>query len=65
VAAGRTSARSGLPPEQVLERIKAQMSNEERVRRSHVVIDTDCDLDGTRRQTLERWAELRERLAAR
>lgn len=65
VAAERTAARSGLPPEQVLERIKAQMSNEERVRRSHVVIDTDCDLDGTRRQTLERWAELRERLAAR
>ncbi len=65
VAAGRTSARSGLPPEQVLERIKAQMSNEERIRRAHVVIDTDCDLDGTRRQTLERWAELRERLAAR
>jgi dephospho-CoA kinase len=65
VAAGRTSARSGLPPEQVLERIKAQMSNEERARRSHVVIDTDCDLDGTRRQTLERWAELRDRLAAR
>ncbi len=65
VAAERTAARSGLPPEQVLKRIKAQMSNEERIRRAHVVIDTDGDIEGTRRQALERWVELQQRRAAR
>ncbi len=65
VAAERTAARSGLPPEQVLGRIKAQMSNEERIRRADVVIDTDCDLEGTNGRTLERWTELQKRLAAR
>ncbi len=61
-AAQRAAERSSLPVAQVLERVKAQMSNEERVRRSQVVIDTDCGLDGTRRQTLEEWDKLRKRL---
>jgi dephospho-CoA kinase len=64
VAAKRTSERSGLPQEQVLERIRAQMSNEERSRRADVIIDTDCDIEDTRRQAAERWQELQKRRQA-
>jgi dephospho-CoA kinase len=62
VAAGRTAERSGISVEEALARIAAQMSNEERVRRSDVIIDTDCDLEGTRRQTESEWERLQERL---
>ena len=62
IAARRTSERSGLPEEQVLERIKSQMSNDERTRDARVVIDTDCDLDGTTQQALDAWAKLTARL---
>ena len=62
IAARRTSERSGLPEDQVLERIKSQMSNEDRTRNAHVVIDTDCDLDGTRQQALDAWAKLTAKL---
>ena len=62
IAARRTSERSGLPEEQVLERIKSQMSNDERTRDARIVIDTDCDLDGTTQQALDAWAKLTARL---
>ena len=61
IAARRASQRSGLPEDQVLERINSQMSNEERTRNARVVIDTDCDLEGTRRQALDAWAKLTAR----
>jgi dephospho-CoA kinase len=64
-AARRASERSGIPVEQVLERIqKAQMASEERIRRSDVVIDTSGTLEDTRRRTLEAWDKLRRRLSA-
>lgn len=63
VAARRAAERSGLPLEHVLERIRAQMSDEERIRRSRVVIDTSGELEDTRRQTVEEWRKLQERLA--
>jgi dephospho-CoA kinase len=64
-AAQRTSERSGIPVEQVLERIqKAQMASDERIRRSDVVIDTSGTMVDTRRRTLDAWADLRKRLAA-
>ena len=62
IAAKRTSERSGLPEEQVLERIKSQMSNEERTRNALVVIDTDCDIEGTTQQALDAWEKLTARL---
>jgi dephospho-CoA kinase len=63
-AARRASARSGIPVEQVLERIqKAQMASDERIRRSDVVIDTSGTLDDTRRRTVEEWEKLRRRLS--
>ncbi len=62
IAAKRTSERGGLSEDQVLERIKSQMSNEERTQNSHVVIDTDGDLEGTKQQALDAWATLTARL---
>jgi len=63
-AARRTSERSGIPVEQVLERIqKAQMASDERVRRSNVIIETSGTLDDTRQRTLEAWGEMRRRIA--
>ncbi len=65
-AAQRAAERSGIPVEQVLERIqKAQMASDERIRRSDVMIDTSGTLKETRRRTLEAWRELQSRLAAR
>ena len=62
VAAERTAERSGLNVEEVLSRIRAQMSNEERIARSQVLIDTDCSLEQTRKQVDEEWERLMERL---
>jgi len=65
-AALRTAERSGIPVEQVLERIqKVQMASDERVRRADIVIDTSGTLDDTRRRTLEAWEDLERRLASR
>lgn len=64
-AAARASERSGIPVEQVLERVqKAQMASEERIKRSDVVIDTSGTLDDTRRRVLEAWADLGRRIPA-
>ncbi len=62
VAARRTAERSGLSVEEALSRIRAQMSNEERIGRSQVVIDTDCPLERTRMQVDEEWERLVKRL---
>jgi dephospho-CoA kinase len=65
-AAQRASERSGIPVEQVLERIqKAQMASDERIRRSDVVIDTSGTLEDTRRRTIEAWTGLERRRAVR
>ena len=65
VAAARTAERSGISVEEALSRIRAQMSNEERIARSQVVIDTDCALGRTLEQVSEEWERLQERLPAR
>lgn len=61
-AAERAAARGGLDPKQVLERIKSQMSNAERVSRSDVVISTAGDLTDTTSRVEQAWTELQERL---
>ena len=63
VAARRTAERSGISVEEALSRIRTQMSSEERIARSQVVIDTDCALAQTEKQVGEEWERLRERLA--
>ena len=62
VAAARTAERSGITVEEALSRIRAQMSNEERIARSQVVIDTDCALGRTQKQVSEEWERLPARL---
>lgn len=63
-AAHRASDRSGIPVEQVLERIqKAQMASDERIRRSDIVIHTAGSLEDTRKRTLEAWEDLGSRVA--
>jgi len=65
VAAQRAAERSGLSVEEALSRIRSQMSNEERIGHSQVVIDTDCPLERTRKQVSQEWERLMERLPAR
>jgi dephospho-CoA kinase len=61
-AAQRTSERSNIPVEQVLDRIqKAQMANDERIRRADVIIDTSGTLEDTRYRTLDAWEALKQR----
>jgi dephospho-CoA kinase len=62
IVARRVSERSGLAPEQVMERIRAQMSNEDRIKRANKVIDTSGDMQSTRDQTLKVWQELQTRM---
>jgi dephospho-CoA kinase len=62
-AAHRVAERSRLPLEQVLERIRSQMTNEERTKRADIVIDTSGDMESTRRQAAEQWADLKRRLS--
>jgi len=65
VAAERAAQRSGIPVEQVLERIqKAQMNDAERVARSDVQINTDCTIGETREQVEGEWQRLQSRLTA-
>jgi dephospho-CoA kinase len=64
IAAARVAERSGLAKEQVMERIRSQMSNEDRVTRANVVIETGGDMASTETQTLENWQKVRQRLAS-
>lgn len=61
-AAQRTADRSGLDPDQVLARIRSQMTNDERIRRADVAISTEGSLDDTARRTDEEWGRLLDRL---
>lgn len=61
-AAQRAAERSGLEPQQVLERIKSQMSNEERIERSDIAISTEGEISDTARRTEQEWLKLQERL---
>jgi dephospho-CoA kinase len=45
-----------------MERIRAQMSNGDRIKRANAVIDTSGDMESTREQALKLWQELQVRL---
>ncbi len=64
IAAARVAERSGLAKEQVMERIRSQMTNEERRKHAHVVIDTSGNMAGTEKQTIDNWKKARARLAS-
>lgn len=65
VAAERAAERSKISVGQALDRVKAQMGDEERIRRSHVTIGTDCPLEAMRGQIDDEWGRLQRRLASR
>lgn len=64
IAAARVAERSGLAKEQVMERIRSQMPNEDRIKRANVVIDTSGDMASTEKQALDHWKQVSERLAS-
>jgi dephospho-CoA kinase len=64
IAARRVAERSNLTTEEAIERIKSQMSNEERTSRADIVIDTSGDMDSTIANTREKWEDLQRRLSA-
>ncbi len=47
-----------------MERIRSQMTNQERMARANVVIDTNGDMAGTEKQALDNWEKVRDRLAS-
>ena len=53
----RLMERTGLSEAQSLARIRAQMSNEDRIKQADVVIDTDCSLDELKAKVEGLWGE--------
>jgi len=65
VAAERAAKRSGIPVEQVLERIqKAQMNDADLIASADVQINTDSTIGETREQVEREWQRLQSRLTA-
>lgn len=58
VQRARVAARDGLPPEQIEQRIAAQLPLEEKARRAKWVVDNDGDRQKTGEQVARIWAEL-------
>ena len=54
----RLQERVGLVKEELLARIRSQLSSEERIKCADVVINTDCSLDEVRARVRELWEEL-------
>ena len=54
----RLEERTGLSRAESLTRIRSQLSSAERVRRTDVVINTDCDLDELKSRVTELWQKL-------
>jgi dephospho-CoA kinase len=54
----RLQERAGLSQEELLARIRSQLSSEERIKRADVVINTDCSLDEVRAEVRELWEKI-------
>jgi len=54
----RLKERSGMSEEQILARIRSQLSSEERARHADMIIDTDCRLDELKARVRELWQKL-------
>lgn len=64
VARERLVRRNGLTSEEATARIRAQLSNQERVQHADVVIDNGGSLEALSQQVERAWADLKARLAA-
>jgi dephospho-CoA kinase len=58
----RVIEKGGLSKKETRARIKAQLSNEKRIRQADVVIDTDCTLDELKDRVATEWQKLQARL---
>ncbi|MBU2536517.1 MAG: dephospho-CoA kinase [Chloroflexota bacterium] len=58
----RLREQKGMPEDQSLARIRAQLTDEERTSQADVVIYTDCTLDELKDRVVELWLELRSRI---
>jgi len=58
----RVIERGGLSKKETRARIKAQLSNEKRIRQADVVIDTNCTIDELKAKVLAEWQKLQTRL---
>lgn len=58
----RLKEQKGLSEAQSLARIRAQLTDEERIRQADVVIDTDCALDELKERVEALWRKLRSRI---
>ncbi len=58
----RLKEQKGLSEAQSLARIRAQLTDEERIRQADVVIDTDCALDELKEKVEALWRKLRSRI---
>jgi dephospho-CoA kinase len=58
----RLKARSGYDEAEAETRIRAQMTNKERIKKANVVIDTDCTLDELQTRVAGEWQKLQQRL---
>lgn len=64
IAVQRLAARNGLDPEAARARIASQLSNEERIRRGHVIIENNGTLEELHARIQQAWEALQERLQA-
>ena len=60
----RIKEKNGLPEQETRKRIHAQLSNEDRTKHAHVVIDTDCSLDELKNRVLGVWMRNKTRFAS-
>ena len=58
VVVKRAKERTGLPEEQILARIRSQLSSEERAKQASVVINNDGNLDELKTKVKELWQRL-------
>jgi dephospho-CoA kinase len=58
----RLKTRSGYDEAEAETRIHAQLTNQERIKKATVVIDTDCTLDELKARVAAEWQKLQERL---
>lgn len=54
----RVKKRSNFNGEQIMARIRSQISSDERIKHATVVIDTDCTLEGVRERVEKEWNRL-------
>lgn len=62
VVVDRVKRRSDMTEDEVLERVRSQIPQEERTKAADVVIDTDCSLDELKQRVRAAWDELLTRL---